>query len=82
LLLAGDLSFKTLESGVGRRGLDAVQPGAPGFCARNGKGCAGELFGIEPKGMALRRVLPGWQTTWHGLAAELIAEAALISQGS
>jgi hypothetical protein len=31
--------------------------------------------------MTLRRVLPGWQTTWHGLTAELIAEAGLVSQG-
>ena len=40
------------------RRTDAIEPGALVAAARRGEGRAGQLFGIEPVGAALRRVAP------------------------
>src|SRR5690606_30904414 len=63
-----------------RRRPDAVKPTAAIFVPGRGEGRAGQLFGVQTKGAALRRVSPLRQGARKSFRTAVVSESALILQ--
>jgi hypothetical protein len=74
---AGRASMRC-EGAVHGRRADPVQPGAAVVAARGGEGGAGNLFGVQAVGHALRRVAVRGQGAGQGFGGEFVAEAAHV----